>query len=538
MIKGRRSSNSKRPQRHVVAAGKEGTGEAVIGGRILGARRWTPTRMHWRGTPSAPPAPLFTQSVSADSGKSSSQPTLVDTAPGMKSIGQWLSRWRSAPQRPDAPSAPPAARPEEARPPIAATAASTGSQGSWLVTRRPVIDRSGAIAGWDLQLSARASERLARRDTPRVLREAYWFALAQAARESGDGSRRVLVGAPAGSLADSSFIEQLPARTIVRVDRDEALELAAQDLGWSSRIETRGLLLAAPHTAEPPLACAYRLYDAATDGPPGRAHRWRAPANERWVAINLGTYEEVAAAVHNGVEYCCGNFVLAARRPEARQVSPLAINAANILSAIIGGRSTREIADQFKADTSLSHRLLQATRSAALALNRPLESIQEAVMMLGARELYRWLSVLLMSADNRSTIATALHETALTRGRLLELLAQAAGRGDPAEQLFVTGTFSLLDLILNVPLEVALALTPLPTPATEALIGEAGPWWPYLSIALALERDEPDKLERSCAALGVETEVAINLGRTAREWAAQTVVGLRAETRSPELERA
>ena len=42
----------------------------------------------------------------------------------------------------------------------------------------------------------------------------------------------------------------------------------------------------------------------------------------------------------------------------------------------------REIAEQFKLDTALSHRLLQATRSAAIALNRPLESIQEAVMML------------------------------------------------------------------------------------------------------------------------------------------------------------
>jgi len=40
-----------------------------------------------------------------------------------------------------------------------------------------------------------------------------------------------------------------------------------------------------------------------------------------------------------------------------------------------------------------------------------------------------------------------LTRTALKRGRLLELLVDASGRGDPQEQLFVTGTFSLLDLI-------------------------------------------------------------------------------------------
>jgi len=404
-----------------------------------------------------------------------------------------------------------------------------GAHGSWLVARRPLIDRSGGIAGWDLQLSSRAMERLARRDTPRVLREAYWFALAQAARETADAARRVLIGLPINAIANSAFLDQLPARTIVRVDEEQARELAEMDAGWSSRIEARGLLLATPPQPGETLNCAYRLFDGAASS----SHSRRPDASARWVAVNLRTYEEVGEAVRSGVEFCCGNFVLPARRPEARQVPPLAVNAANILSAIIGGRSTREIADQFKADTGLSHRLLQATRSAAFALNRPLDSIQEAVMMLGARELYRWLSVLLMSSDNRSAIATALHETALARGRLLELLAQSAGRGDPAEQLFVAGTFSLLDLILNVPLEVALALTPLPTPATEALIGEAGPWWPYLAIALAIEKDEPAKLEASCATLKIDVSTAVVLSGEARDWAAETVKQLR----MPEPER-
>jgi len=364
-----------------------------------------------------------------------------------------------------------------------------------------------------------------------VLREAYRFALAQAARETAGAARRVLLGLPADALADSTFLDQLPARTIVRVSEDQVRDLAAMDAGWSSRIEARGLLLAAPPQPDQILGCAYRLHDGAITS---AMEPWRPSASERWVVVNLRTYEEVGEAVRNGVEFCCGNFVSGARRPDARQVPTLALNAANILSAIIAGRSTREIAAQFKADTALSHRLLQATRSAAFALNRPLDSIQEAVMMLGARELYRWLSVLLMSADSRSTIATALHETALTRGRLLELLAHSTGGAYPAEQLFLTGTFSLLDLILNVPLEVALAMAPLPAQATEALIGESGPWWPYLASALAIERDEPAKLEAACSALKIDLSTALDLSRQAREWAAQTIGLLRTrETEKP-----
>ena len=358
-----------------------------------------------------------------------------------------------------------------------------------------------------------------------MLREAYWFALIQAAREATDAARRVLIGLPEEAVAEATLLDQLPARTIVRVGAVEARNLAERDAAWSSRIEARGLLLAAPAQAEITVPCAYRLVDGAL---PGAGNGWRPPAGERWVAMNLPTYDEVGKAVRNGVEFCCGNFLIAARRPESRNVAPIVVNAANILSAIIAGRSAREIAEQFKLDTALSHRLLQATRSAAFALNRPLESIQEAVMMLGARELYRWVSVILMSADSRSTIATALHETALTRGRLLELLAQASNRDDPAEQLFVMGTFSLLDLILAVPLEVALALAPVPASASEALIGETGPWWDYMRIALALERDDPATLEAASRALGIELNLAIELSRDARGWAADTAKRLRA----------
>lgn len=439
-------------------------------------------------------------------------------------LGGWLSRWRS-PQPASVRAPTPRSFDTRAASPPAPPAA-----GSWLVTRRPLIGRSGGIAGWDLQLSARAVERLARRDTPRVLREAYWFALAQAARETAETARNILLAPPCAAVGDAAFIQAMPTGTILRFGPLEIEELEVP-VQWNA-IEARGLKLALPCDLDAPLRSAYRLFDAAAQ--PEAARNWRQMGRDdpKWIAANLRSYEEVGSAVRDGVALCCGNFVLSARRPDGSKVAPAAINAANLLSAIISGRPPREIAEQFKTDTALSHRLLQATSSAAFALHRPLDSIQEAVLMLGTRELYRWLSVLLMSADSCSTLATALHETALTRGRLLELLAEQAGRGDPPEQLFVTGTFSLLDLILNVPLEVALALTPLPTAATEALIGETGRWWPYLDVALAIERDDLGRLESATATLGLNAAAASTLATKARAWAAATIGALAQEPNS------
>jgi hypothetical protein len=238
-------------------------------------------------------------------------------------LEKWFTRRRSTPP----PSASVAA---VASPPsgggAVAPATAPGST-AWLVVRRPLIDRTGGIAGWDLQLSTRAIERLSRHDSPRVLREAYWFALVQAAREAADASRRVVIGISEHAASEISLLDQLPQRTIVRVGALQAQTLAAQDRGWISRVEARGLLVAAPREVGSPNRCAYVLLDGAqpeslVNPQPGG----------RLVATNLPTYEAVGEALRNGVDFCSGNFVVAARRQESTQVAPVVVNAANILS--------------------------------------------------------------------------------------------------------------------------------------------------------------------------------------------------------------
>jgi hypothetical protein len=197
--------------------------------------------------------------------------------------------------------------------------ASAPAPSAWLVVRRPLIDRTGGIAGWDLQLSARAIERLTRPDAPRVLREAYWFALVQAAREAADAARRVMIGLPEDAANEIGLLDQLPQRSIVRVSAIHAHRLAQQDPGWISRIEARGLLVAAPIEIGSPKRCAYVLFDGAQS----ESLDWLKPrSGERFVATNLPSYEVVGEAVRRGVEFCSGNFVLAARHQESRQVAP------------------------------------------------------------------------------------------------------------------------------------------------------------------------------------------------------------------------
>ena len=107
-----------------------------------------------------------------------------------------------------------------------------------------------------------------------------------------------------------------------------------------------------------------------------------------------------------------------------------------------------------------------------MGLAQPVESVEQAVMVLGRAELYRWLSVLLTASGSGRKASRALREVALARARLLELLAPAAAA--PPAALFTVGLLSMLDALLRVPLAEALAPLQIAEPAREAIVAAPG----------------------------------------------------------------
>lgn len=444
-------------------------------------------------------------------------------------LRQLLARWSKSPpgaagsgdNNDGAKTAGDAAAGSAARPAVAPRAPTVDRVPPWrLVARRPLLDRRGAIAGWDLRLSPWAAERLRRTHAQRALQEALDFALAQAAQAVMRSPRIAALSLPPATLRHAAALAQLPRGAIAVLDGSTLEALGTEAPMVLTMLRDRDLKIAlAPGVAlvEPP--AEFVVLDAAAGAAYDGAARVPIPAQGR-IVTNLRSFEAVAAALQHGADYACGAYAQAAAQ-RTGQASVQTITIANILSALTAGRPPREIAELFKADVTLSYRLMRILGSAAYGLGRSIGSLQEAVLMLGTRELYRWLAVLLLTSSSGVPLARALHETALVRARLLELLATARGRADPPEALFVTGAFSLLDLLLNVPLESALALMPLlPAPTIDALIAESGPWRPYLELALAFEAGDDARQEAACAKLEVNRDKAAQLYAEAADWAA------------------
>jgi len=446
-----------------------------------------------------------------------------------------LARWRTPPGPPPTTSPVPSVTADETvakmaipRPPAPETATVVAPPVSaWhLLARRPAIDASGAIAGWELRLSDWAVQRLVRAGVQASMQQTYGFALAQAARAASSDGRRPLVSL-VGIGDRNAVIAQLPAGTILLVG-DGSGNPASILAGQVSELHRAGIQVAAPPEPRSNSMADFALLDASRLGSAEVLRRCRQPAPVRggWIAINLASFDEVAEAVRRRATLAYGHLVQPRSRSHGALAPPAAaLQVGAILGALVGGRPPRDIAEMFKSDVTLSFRLLRYLSIAGVGQGRRPQTIQEAVTLLGSNELHRWLCMLLADSG-ASPIATALHETALTRGRLLELLA-IERREPQSDALFVLGAFSLLDVLLDVPLEAALALAPIAEPAIDALIAESGPWRPYLEAALALEAGDVARLDEASASLGLARDDVVALNEKAARWSTEAALLLR-----------
>ncbi len=143
-------------------------------------------------------------------------------------------------------------------------------------------------------------------------------------------------------------------------------------------------------------------------------------------------------------------------------------------------------------DTVLSYRLLRYINCATFGLRREVESIRQAIMLLGLAAVRKWATLLLMSQGGNQK-PQELAVMSLVRANMCELLSQRLN-GVSGEQAFTTGLFSLLDAILDTPMVQLLDQMPLSLSIKTALLEQEGSLGRLLSDVVSYERGEWNEL--------------------------------------------
>lgn len=185
---------------------------------------------------------------------------------------------------------------------------------------------------------------------------------------------------------------------------------------------------------------------------------------------------------------------------QARTVRPSQATILQLLNLVRAQSSTGEIEDLLKKDPTLSFNLLRFINSSGFGLSCEITSFRHAVMILGLKKLFRW-AALLMTTSRAGGSAPAVGQTAVVRGRLMELLASEMLPPEETDNAFVVGVFSLLDVILGMPIEKALESIALPQQVTDALLHKKGVYAPFLELVLACESGDEEAFARNSEAL-------------------------------------
>jgi EAL and modified HD-GYP domain-containing signal transduction protein len=185
-------------------------------------------------------------------------------------------------------------------------------------------------------------------------------------------------------------------------------------------------------------------------------------------------------------------------RPEnlsAKVVNPTQATVIQLMEKVRQEADLKQIEEGFKRDVALTFKLLRYINSAGFGLTCEVQSIRHAVSILGYKPLSKWLTLLLVTASP-SPMAPVLSRTAVTRGRLCELLgAYHLSRGE-LDNLFITGVFSLLDALLETPMDQLMERVHLPENVADALLHRSGIYGPLLSLAEACELGDAARIER------------------------------------------
>jgi c-di-GMP-related signal transduction protein len=238
----------------------------------------------------------------------------------------------------------------------------------------------------------------------------------------------------------------------------------------------------------------------------------------RFLAEKVETPEEYKEALALGYSHFQGYFFCKPTIISGKDIPAYKLHYLRILQVIHRPEvDFRKIGEIIKQEVSLSFKLLRYINSAYFGLRNKINSIMQALALLGEKEIKKWVSLIAL-ANMGQDKPEELVIQALIRAKFCESLASWGGFAQRAEDLFLMGMFSLVDTILSRPLSEILKEIPIADDIKDALLGEKNRLFDIYELALLFEKSDWEKLPEKAAGLGIQESRAYQLYLDALKW--------------------
>ncbi|MDY0331395.1 MAG: HDOD domain-containing protein [Thiomonas sp.] len=382
------------------------------------------------------------------------------------------------------------------------------------IARQPIVDRKQQIVGYELfARESGTAEQAPAHHTAESDSVLLFNALSNIGAERLFGEKLAFINCVVEDLQAEHLDIVFPDRIVLEVPRiygDDPAGIAAVAAALK-HLKERGFQLAAgPFAAASPYAAwlpflgfikadVQSLSANVAVALQRRAESWR---NLRLVAERVETPGQFKTYFDAGYHFFQGYYFARPQTISAKVINPAYANVLQLMNLVMRQADLGEIELVLKRDPALSFKLLRYINSSGFGLMSEVTSFRHAAAILGYKKLFRWLALLLATVPG-SAASPAIARTAITRGRMMELLAKGSLSDEDADNAFVVGIFSMLDAMLGVPMEKALAEITLSEQVVMALRHDSGLFGSYLQLVRAVEQRDFDNLDFLASALGI-----------------------------------
>ena len=244
------------------------------------------------------------------------------------------------------------------------------------------------------------------------------------------------------------------------------------------------------------------------------------------LAEKVETRNQFDVAKHSGYELFQGYFF---EQPQIIKATDIPVNALQYFHIVSLLKDEEPdigmLVANIERDISLTYKLLQLINNSSKRSKSKVRSIKQAILLLGLAELRKWIYLLAMREIDKNPDTDLFKElmlTSLFRAKVCEKLAKQSHKQNFSEY-FLIGMFSLIDSLLQRPMDIILKQLPFPEEITETILGAQTEMTPYLDFSIALGKIDWVTLEKLAPKFDLDMEDIDLLYNEALEWAEASI---------------
>jgi c-di-GMP-related signal transduction protein len=391
--------------------------------------------------------------------------------------------------------------------------------------RQPILDKTKAIFGYELLFRGSRQNSFNSDNGDRATLDILSNALFHASFQEMVGGKHGLVNFTR-ELLFSDVILLFPAKHfIVEVLEDvvpdnEVIERCKhiKELGYKLALDD----FVVKDLQHPllPLADIVKVDFLQSDKPEReKIARKLLPSNITLLAEKVETEKDLRQGIDLGFKLFQGYFFSKPIMRTGKRLAPSQISGTQLIQAVYRDPCDyKEVSEIISRDMSLAYRMLKLANSPFFGIRGEVTSILHAILLMGSNWMKRFVSIISIgTAVNDKPPELAL--LSLTRARIGEEIAPLIGYPEGSASLFLTGLFSLLDALLDSPMEEILAELPIAQDVKNALRGDPNLLSGVLNTIIAYEKADWDEFSSWARKIGLKESLFPPIYASSITWA-------------------